>query len=352
MVITVHTISGTNVTGADFSVTDKVKTAKEILAKHLGVVPSQLMLLHGEAFLQDSLVLEDVCGDNASEACLTVIIVPQLIFCFKTSCAFESMCRGGSDTSASIVAVFKDGTADIVINEYEVTHSECVYHDDLYHGKDPYGDYGAWLARYVGTVRYMDNDDFSIDVTICQRRGIYNLAAPPSVIKGKWLADGKGISLEVVFGARSSKSPAAGKAWIMLQQRDKLPAEYARNIQEVAEVWAPRFRNGDAKVGFSGKEKSKYCLAAQLRKKILRGFNCTLVDGFTDRRRRRCYESFFHKVHWGGRFRRSMKNVRSRLTAGVMCPPLAHLTCLADSLHQRPHQFRHPRANHSITDPF
>jgi len=317
MVITVHTLSGTNVTGADFSVTDKVKTAKDTLAKHLGVVPSQLKLLHGEVILKDSMVLEDVCGDNPSEACLTVIIVPQLIFCFKISGAFESLSGGGSDTSASIVAVFKDGTADIIINEYEVTHSECLSHDD----KDPYGDYGAWLARYFGTVCYMDHDDFSIDVTLCQRRGIYNLTAPPSVIKGKWRADEKEISLEMVFGARSWKSSAAGKAWITLQKRDKLPAEYARNVQEVAEVWAPKLQKGDADVGFSGKPKSKYGLSAQLRKKILRGSNCTLADGFTDRRRRRCYESFFHKVHWGGRFRRSMKTVRSRLTAGVMCPP-------------------------------
>jgi len=52
------------------------------------------------------------------------------------------------------------------------------------------------------------------------------------------------------------------KKWITLQQRDELPAEYARNVQEVAEVWAPKLQtgSGDGDVGRSGEPKSKHCV--------------------------------------------------------------------------------------------
>jgi len=229
MVLTVHTISGTDVTGADFSATDEVKTAKDALSKHLGVVPSRLMLLHDETILKDTLVLEDVCGDNSSETCLTVIIFPQLtgIFYFETSCARANHHLSRSKTGASIVAVFKDGTADIIVKE-------CLCLDD----EDPYLEYGASLARYTGFMRYIDQDDFSIDVTLCQRGGIYNelLATSPSVIQGKWCADEKDISLQIVLAAGGRKRSADNKTWITLQQREKLPAEYGRNVQEVAQV--------------------------------------------------------------------------------------------------------------------
>jgi len=264
MAVTVHTVSGTDVAGADLSTTDEVKTAKETLAKHLSVVPSQLMLLHGGTVLNDTMVLDDVRENDTSELCLTVVIIPQLIgiFSFKTYCAFDSLRPVGSNTSASIVAVFKDGIADIVVNEHEITSSVCLCHDD----KDPYGDYGAWLARYVGVFHYMDHDDFSIDVTLCQRRGIYNHEqAPPSVIQGKWCAHEKDISLESFFAAGGCNDyvcSASGKTWITLQQRDELPAEYARNVQEVAEVWAPKLRTGggDGEVRCTGEPKSKYCV--------------------------------------------------------------------------------------------
>jgi len=238
MVITVHTVSGEDVTGTGFSATDEVKIAKDALAKNLGAFPSQLMLLHGATILKDTVVLEDLCGDNPPEVCLTVVVVPQLtgIFCFKTSCAFESLHLAGSNTSASIVAVFKDGTADIIVNEQRITSSDC--DDEDRDDEDPLGAYGAGLARYVGVMRYMEHDDFNIDVTLCQRRGIYNdlLPATPSVIQGKWCTEEKKISLEIVLAAGGCKRLAAGKTWVTLQQRDKLPAEYARNAQEVTEV--------------------------------------------------------------------------------------------------------------------
>jgi len=161
------------------------------------------------------------------------------------------------------VAVFKDGIADILVNEHEITSLVRVCHDDI----DPYGDYGAWLARYIGVLHYMGHDDFSIDVTLCQRRGIYNQvrAGPRSVIQGKRCEHEKEISLEITFAAGGCNDyicSAAGKKWITLQQRDELPAEYARNVQEVAEVWAPKLQtgSGDGDVGRSGEPKSKHCV--------------------------------------------------------------------------------------------
>lgn len=223
MVITVHTVSGTHVTDADFSASDEVKVAKDTIAMSLGVVASQLMLLHGETILEDTQVLEDVCGESSFEAGLTVVIVPQLtgIFCSKMSRVIKYdglILAGYSDNSiVSIVAVFKDGTADIIVKE-----GLCSADDD------PDGEYFAWLARYVGVVHYLDHDNVRIDVTLCQSTSMHKHLddAAFNVIQGKWCPEEKEMFLEINL--------VTGKKWIMLQERDQLPAEYARNVQKAA----------------------------------------------------------------------------------------------------------------------
>lgn len=240
--ITVQTPSGSEIAGNELSPASTVNEAKDILAKRLGYSPSQLKLLHGNIILENTSVLADVCEESAPDTRLTLVVVPTItgIFTFRTKNCFEGGQPAGRNTSASVVAIFKNGNADILVSEHEIT-SLCSFDDD---DKDPYGDIGDWLARYVGTIGYMADDAFSIDVTLCQRRGVYasEQAAEPSMIDGKRCSDNS-ISLEIVFAAGGCNDfhlSAAGLKWITLCEEDEVPKSYARNIEEVAEIWAPK----------------------------------------------------------------------------------------------------------------
>lgn len=236
MVIKVQTLSGKDIV-AELSVTDTVKAAKDKVAPQLGVVPSQLVLLHGENVLQDGWTLADACGEHPPEAQLTVVTTPTLsgTFYFNSS-DVDCESPAGSDTGAQ-VWVFQNGAADIIVTESEIT-SESGCGDEQ---KDPY-DSGCWLARYSGVIGQMDQSDFNIDVALCQRRGSFDdeRAAKPSRIRGEMLADGN-VSLELVFAAGGCNSyicSAAGLKWILLRPKSEIP-EWDAKLKEVAEVCVP-----------------------------------------------------------------------------------------------------------------
>lgn len=255
MVITVQTPSGESIV-AEFSFTDTVKATKEKIALQLGVLPSQLVLLHGEHVLQDAWVLGDACGENPLEAQLTVVTTPTLSGSFLFNSSDDgSEQPAGHNTGADAWAVFKNGAVDILVNESEIT-SESSYGED----KDPYAS-GCWLARYSGVIGQMDQSDFSIDVTLCQRRGRYDdeKAVKPNIIMSKLSTDQKDISLELVFAAGGCNdyiSSAAGLKWITLRQNE-IPEWRLAMLQVAGEVWVP-----GAKAKAGSKAKSRKCVVS------------------------------------------------------------------------------------------
>eukprot|EP00927_Polykrikos_kofoidii_P061844 TRINITY_DN56674_c0_g1_i1.p1 TRINITY_DN56674_c0_g1~~TRINITY_DN56674_c0_g1_i1.p1 ORF type:complete len:254 (+),score=42.90 TRINITY_DN56674_c0_g1_i1:90-851(+) len=236
MVITVQTLSGMNI-AVELSVADTVQAAKDKVAPQLGVFPSQLVLLHGDNILQDTLALADACGEHPLEAQLTVVTSPLSGGFYFNSSDDDCESVAGSNTSAGVWAFFQNGDADIVVTESEIT-SESSDEDEQ---KDPY-DSGMWLARYKGVIEQMDQSDFNIDVALCQRRGSFDdeRAAKPSKIRGKMEANGN-ISLELVFAAGGCNDfirSAAGLRWVVLRPKSEI-LDWDAMLKEVAQFWVP-----------------------------------------------------------------------------------------------------------------